>query len=120
MMETQKRTSREQRERPWRRKHLPFARENGLGPCQVRIETDNPCPYPATVKIRGVSFCEWCAREQVAYFLIGELTQPQALDEGLLAKALEGMRWERRSGEAPGAGEARRATRGRHAILGVL
>jgi hypothetical protein len=115
MMETQKRTSREQRgrERPRQREHLPLAWENG--PCQVRIETDNPCPYPAVVKIRDVPFCKRCAREQEAYFAIGELTQPQVLDEGLLAKALEGIK--RRS--ASGAGEARSATRARRAVSGA-
>ena len=44
-------------------------------PCQVRSETDNPCPRPASVTIRGVPFCEPCAREQEAYFTIGELTK---------------------------------------------
>jgi hypothetical protein len=42
--------------------------------CQVRTGTENPCQGPASVKIRGVPFCEACAREQEAYFTIGELT----------------------------------------------
>jgi hypothetical protein len=43
--------------------------------CQVRSGTDNPCRRPASVTIRGVPFCEPCAREQEAYFTIGELTE---------------------------------------------
>lgn len=74
-METQKRTPRERHERPRRRGYSQLARESEFGPCQVRIETDNPCPYPATAKIQDVPFCERCAREQEAYFAIGELTQ---------------------------------------------
>jgi hypothetical protein len=121
-METQKRTFREQgdHERARQRKQPPLARENGLGPCQVRIETETPCPYPATMKIRDVPFCEQCALKQEAYFTIGELTQSQAVDEESLAKALEGMRWERRIGEASGAGEERSATCGRRTVLGKL
>ena len=45
------------------------------GPCQVRIYTDSPCPRTAEVEILGVVFCGPCAREQEAYFAIGELTQ---------------------------------------------
>jgi hypothetical protein len=44
-----------------------------LGSCQVRSRTDRPCVRPAVVKILGVPFCEQCAREQEAYFAIGEL-----------------------------------------------
>ena len=44
-----------------------------LGTCQVRSGTEHPCPRPAAVKIWGVPFCEQCAREQEAYFAIGEL-----------------------------------------------
>lgn len=47
--------------------------------CQVRSGTDHPCPYPAVVRIRGVSFCERCAREQEAYFAIGELTEARGI-----------------------------------------
>ena len=46
-----------------------------LGPCQVRSETERPCPRPAMVEIWGMLFCERCAREQEAYFRIGALTQ---------------------------------------------
>ena len=45
------------------------------GPCQVRSRTQNPCLHQAVVEILGIPFCEACAREQEAYFAIGELTQ---------------------------------------------
>lgn len=51
-----------------------------MGRCRVRSETDRPCLRQATVEIGGVPFCEPCAREQEAYFEIGELTQPLASD----------------------------------------
>ncbi len=56
------------------------------GLCQVRSETNNPCARPAAVKIRGVPFCEPCAREQEAYFTLGELTEAPGLllDERLV------------------------------------
>jgi hypothetical protein len=41
----------------------------------MRSGTDSSCQRPAVVKIRGVPFCEPCAREQEAYFAIGELTE---------------------------------------------
>ncbi len=44
------------------------------GLCQVRIYTESPCPRSAEVEILGVPFCEPCAREQEAYFAIGELS----------------------------------------------
>ena len=44
-------------------------------PCQVRSKTESPCLHQAMVEIRGIPFCEACAREQEAYFAIGELTQ---------------------------------------------
>jgi hypothetical protein len=51
-----------------------------LGPCQVRSKTERPCPHQAVMEIWGVPFCGACAREQEAYFAIGELTmQPQGL-----------------------------------------
>jgi len=43
--------------------------------CQVRSKTESPCLHRAVVEVRGVPFCEACAREQEAYFAIGELTQ---------------------------------------------
>ena len=74
-----------------------------LGTCQVGSKSDRPCPRLAAVEIRGVPFCERCAREQEAYFAIGELTQEgeeeeaQGLrrDELLLEEVLDAMRWER-------------------------
>jgi hypothetical protein len=57
--------------------------------CQVRSETDNPCGRPASVPIRGVLFCEPCAREQEGYFTIGELTEaPEGLRENPLVERL--------------------------------
>jgi hypothetical protein len=46
--------------------------------------------------MRGVAFCGPCAREQEAYFAIGELTQDekQGLHSKPLAEAIERMRWE--------------------------
>ena len=50
--------------------------------CKVRSGTDNPCLRPAMVKVRGIPFCEPCAREQEAYFAIGELTEaPRSLQD---------------------------------------
>ncbi len=46
-----------------------------LDMCQVRSGTDDPCLGLASVEILGVTFCESCAREQEAYFAIGELTR---------------------------------------------
>ncbi len=74
-----------------------------LGLCQVRSTTDRPCPRPAMLEIWGVPFCEQCAREQEAYFAIGELTQGPAADRekqawGLrdesLVEMLGQMRWQ--------------------------
>jgi hypothetical protein len=50
------------------------ATEN-TGSCQVRSGTDLPCGRPASVRMLGVLFCERCAREQEAYFAIGDLTR---------------------------------------------
>jgi hypothetical protein len=49
-------------------------------PCQVRSRTQSPCLQQAVVEIRGIPFCEACAREQEAYFAIGELTQEETRD----------------------------------------
>jgi hypothetical protein len=64
------------------------------GSCQVRSGTDAPCPRPAAVKIWGISFCEPCAREQEAYFAVGELTEePRSLrDDEQLVGLLGRMR----------------------------
>ena len=65
-------------------------------------KTDRPCPHRAVVEIRGIPFCERCAREQEAYFVIGKLTQEEeeaALglrrDERLIDEVLDGLRWKR-------------------------
>ena len=67
------------------------------GPCQVRSKTESPCLGRAEVEIQGIPFCEACAREQEAYFAIGELTQEEAQGFGSkpLAEALQKMRRER-------------------------
>ncbi len=64
----------------------------------MRSGTDNPCRRSAVVKIGGVPFCEPCAREQEAYFAIGEITEAsQRLDdEESLIGMLEWMRRVRR------------------------
>ena len=64
-------------------------------PCQVRSKTESPCLHRAVVEIRGIPFCEVCAREQEAYFAIGELTQgaagPAASAGKTLGEALDGL-----------------------------
>ena len=68
------------------------------GPCQVRSRTESPCPRRAEVEILGVAFCGPCAREQEAYFAIGELTDDEEardLRSGPLVEALERMRPDR-------------------------
>ena len=66
------------------------------GSCQVRSKAQSPCLHRAVVEILGIPFCEPCAREQEAYFAIGELTQEKAQGFGSkpLAEALERMRRE--------------------------
>jgi hypothetical protein len=60
--------------------------------CRVRSGTDNPCLHPAVVKVSGVPFCEPCAREQEAYFAIGELTEaPEGLRDEPLVEMLKRM-----------------------------
>jgi hypothetical protein len=67
------------------------------GRCQVRSKTEDPCPRSAEVEILDVAFCGPCAREQEAYFAIGELTHEdgQDLRGKLLAEVLERKRRER-------------------------
>src|SRR5918995_4190908 len=61
--------------------------------CKVRSRTSIPCLRPAVVKVRGIPFCEPCAREQEAYFAIGELTEaPEGLREGALVELVNRMR----------------------------
>ncbi len=67
--------------------------------CSVRSGTDDPCLRPAVVKVRGIPFCEPCAREQEAYFAIGEITEASSQrrnDEDSLVDMLESMRRIRR------------------------
>jgi hypothetical protein len=49
------------------------------------------------VEIWGMPFCERCARQQEAYFAIGELTQEEGRDlrDELLVEMLGRMHWER-------------------------
>jgi hypothetical protein len=76
------------------------------GPCQVRSKTQSPCLHRAEVEILGVAFCGPCAREQEAYFAIGELTQEET--QGLrseplsktLGETLDRLRGERTRGLA--------------------
>jgi hypothetical protein len=76
-------------------------------PCQVRINTESPCPRRAEVEILGVAFCGPCAREQEAYFAIGEFTHEEGRDlrSKSLAEALERMRRERAGGTEATAAE---------------
>jgi hypothetical protein len=65
------------------------------GHCQRQSRTESPCPRRAEVEILGVAFCGACAREQEAYFAIGELTQQEEardLRSGPLVEALERIR----------------------------
>jgi hypothetical protein len=49
----------------------------------------NLCAKP----VRGISFCEQCARDQEAYFGIGELTEaPEGLRDEPLVELLNRMR----------------------------
>jgi predicted Fe-S protein YdhL (DUF1289 family) len=93
------------RSRARRRKVLLTQATRTLGSCQVRSKTESPCLHRAAVEIRGIPFCESCAREQEAYFAIGELTQEERRDlrgEPLskslgetLGEMLDGMRRQR-------------------------
>ena len=71
-----------------------MARATKPAPCQVRNKTGSPCPRRAEVELLGVAFCGPCAREQEAYFAIGELADEEAQDfrSEVLAEALERMR----------------------------
>jgi hypothetical protein len=72
-------------------------------PCHVRSRTSSPCTRHAEVEILGVAFCGPCAREQEAYFAIGELTQEETHDlrSKFLAEALWRM-WRERAGSREG------------------
>ena len=78
-------------------------------PCQVRSKTESPCPHPAVVEMRGVAFCGPCAREQEAYFAIGEIVaREEAWAPG--GRALKRLRRERGAGSVA---EASRSPRRR-------
>jgi hypothetical protein len=76
----------------FRRKVLLIQATTKRVPCQVRSKTESPCLHRAVVEIRGIPFCEACAREQEAYFAIGELTREdtQSLRSEPLSKTLAG------------------------------
>jgi hypothetical protein len=79
-------------------KEMLFGEATKPGPCQVRSKTESPCPRPAVVEIRGIPFCGPCAREQEAYFAIGELTGTQGSRGKPLAEVLGRMQRERPGG----------------------
>ena len=101
---------------------LPFRRKGAIlngatvpAACQMRSKTENPCPRRAVAEIRGVAFCGPCAREQEAYFAIGEIV---AREEGRglrgkpLAEALGRVRRERAGSREGIAAETHRGTSG--------
>ena len=79
----------------------------------MRSNTESPCPRHAEVEILGVAFCGACAREQEAYFAIGELTREDT--EGLRGMELTpgaeddtaGARWCRGNHDCGAASRAR-------------
>ncbi len=102
----------------FRRKRALLTKAAVHASCQVRSMTKSPCPRRAVAEIRGVAFCGPCAREQEAYFAVGELV---AREEGRgprgrqLAEALKRLRLERGGGsvaegrrELPGVDKAER------------
>jgi hypothetical protein len=102
---------------PFARKGAPLTRAAVPAPCQVRSKTQSPCPRRAVVEIRGVAFCGPCAREQEAYFAIGELVAREGA-RGLriksLAEALKRMRRERAGGREGIIAEVHRGASGAH------
>jgi hypothetical protein len=101
---------------------LPFRRKGAIltgatvpAACQVRSKTERPCPRRAVAEIRGVPFCGPCAREQEAYFAIGELVAREGTrgHRGRpLAEALERVRRERAGGTEGVAAEVHRGASG--------
>ena len=86
--------------------------------CQVRSKTESPCPHPAVAEIRGVAFCGPCAREQEAYFAIGEIVARGEEVLGhrgrALAEALARARWENADGKEGTAAGTRHGPSGAH------
>ena len=79
--------------------------------CQVRSRTESPCPRRAVAEVRGVAFCGPCAREQEAYFAIGELVARG--ERGLRGRALaEALGRARREGAGAKEGIAAGRRRG--------
>ena len=77
----------------------------------MRSKTQNPCLHRAVVEIRGIPFCEGCAREQEAYFAVGELTkETQDLRSVPLGKTLGEMLDAMRRERADGLAATRRLT----------
>ena len=71
---------------------LTIATTKQLELCQVRSKTEYPCTHQAVVKIHSMPFCGSCAREQEAYFAIGELetqTQGPASERELAGRIAE-------------------------------
>ena len=103
---------------------LPFRWKGALlteatmpAPCQVRRKTESPCPNLAVAEIRGVAFCASRAREQEAYFAIGELLtrgEERGLRGKPLAEALSRVRRGRSGGREGVAAEVHGGTSGAH------
>lgn len=91
---------------PTIRKKGTFSTEAAMpAACQVRSRTESPCPNLAVAEIRDVAFCGPCAREQEAYFAIGELVaqeEAQGVRRTALAEALKRLRRERGAGSVAG------------------
>ena len=82
---------------PLRRKGAILTGATMPAACQMRSRTKSPCPRRAAVEIRGVPFCGPCAREQEAYFAIGDLVargEARGPRGRALAEALERVRRE--------------------------
>jgi hypothetical protein len=94
-----------------RRKGVSLTEAKLAVSCEVHSKTESPCHRRAVVEMRGVAFCGPCAREQEAYFAIGELTQNETQGSGskILVAALKRLRWERAGGtEGVAAGKRHR------------
>jgi hypothetical protein len=61
--------------------------KTGLDACQMRSGTESPCARPAAVRVRGIPFCERCARELDSYAAIGDLAQAQVMISGWTREA---------------------------------
>lgn len=87
----------------------------------MRSKTGHPCPNRAEVELHGVPFCGACAREQEAYFAMGELTrEAHGLRYGPLVGALERTRRERTAGGIAVAEEPEARSNNRAAFTGCV